>query len=431
MSRRLVACWCLALLVVAAGCSVNPVTGKSQLDLMGEAQEIAMGKAYYPSTIQSSLGPLEDSELQAAVARVGASLAGSSHRPALDWQFTAVNDPQVNAFALPGGKICITRGLLSRMESEDGMASVLGHEIGHVTARHSVAQYNAQMLAQGAIVLGGIYMEAKDVKNRELISMAALIGAQAGLAFYSREQERQADELGMDYAVKVGYSPQGMIETQKVLLSLQKSRPGAIERMFATHPMSSERLATAEKRVATMPAELQGRKLTVAPYRQATKRVMAERPAWDLANDAQVLLANKKTSEAEAKLAQAVRLVPDSGVLRTLHAASLAEAKRSEAAITEGREGARLAQGVFTCQMVAGELLLKSDPARALPYLNRAEEVLAGVAEVAYMHGYAFEKLKRRDNAIAAYKETIRRDPQGEVGAAAAKRLQAMGMALQ
>ena len=247
MNRRLVACWCLALVLACAGCTVNPVTGKSQLDLMGEAQEVEMGKAYYPSAVQSSLGPLDDRELQAAVARAGNAVAAVGHRPALPYEFIAVNDPQVNAFALPGGKICITRGLLSRMESEDGMAAVLGHEVGHVTARHAVAAYNREILATAVLVGGGIYMEAADVKNRELISLGAVIGAQLMMAHYSREQERQSDEFGLDYAIKAGYSPRGMVETQKVLLSLQQQRPGAIERMFASHPMSAERLATAEQ----------------------------------------------------------------------------------------------------------------------------------------------------------------------------------------
>ena len=431
MSRRLLACWCLALVLVCAACTVNPVTGKSQLDLMGEAQEVEMGKAYYPSAVQSSLGPLDDRELQAAVARAGNAVAAVGHRPALPYEFIAVNDPQVNAFALPGGKICITRGLLSRMESEDGMAAVLGHEVGHVTARHAVAAYNREILATAVLVGGGIYMEAADVKNRELISLGAVIGAQLMMAHYSREQERQSDELGLDYAIKAGYSPRGMVETQKVLLSLQQQRPGAIERMFASHPMSAERLATAERRVAALAPEVRDRPLKVAPYRQATSRIAAARPAWDLAGDAQALLGKQKNSEAEAKLAEAVRLVPKDGVLRTLHAVSLAEAKRIEPAVAEGREGARIAQGVFLSQAIAGELLLKPAPADALVCLDRAEEILPGIADVALLRGRALESLKRRNEAIDAYKETVNRDPQGETGAAAAKRLRALGVSLQ
>ena len=431
MGRRAVACWCLSLLVVCTGCTVNPVTGKSQLDLMGEAQEVEMGKQYYPGAIQSSLGPIDDGALQAAVQRVGGAVAAVGHRPALPYEFTAVNDPQVNAFALPGGKICITRGLLTRMESEDGMAAVLGHEVGHVTARHAVSAYNRQILATAVLVGGGIYMEANDVENRELISLGAVIGAQMVMAHYSREQERQSDELGLEYAVKAGYSPHGMVETHTVLLALQKQRPGAVERLFASHPMSAERLATARKRVAALAPEVRDRPLKVASYRSATSQLAADRPAWDLAGDAQVLLGKQKSKEAEAKLAEAVRLAPQAGVLRTLHAASLAELKRDEAAISEGRVGANLGPGIFLSQVVAGELVLRPHPAEALTYLDRAEELLPGIAELALMRGRALESLKRRDDAIAAYREAVRRDPQGEAGAAAATRLRALGVALQ
>jgi len=421
----------LAALLVAPACTVNPVTGKQQLDLMGEAQEVEMGKQYYPGAIQSSLGPLDDDAVQAEVKRVGNAVAAVGQRPQLPWDFTAVNDPQVNAFALPGGKICITRGLLSRMESEDGMAAVLGHETGHVTARHAVSAYNRQILATAVIIGGGIYMEANDVRNRELITLGALIGAQMVLARYSRDQERQGDELGMDYAVKAGYSPRGMVETHRVLLALQKQRPGAVERLFASHPMSAERLATAEKRVAALPPEIRDRPRKVAPFREATKGIVADRPAWDLAGDAQALLAAKKNKEAETKLAEAVRLLPRAGVLHTLHAASLAEVKRQDAAVAEGRDGARLAPRVFLSQVVAGELLLRPDPADALTYLDRAEAVLPGIADVSLMRGRALESLRRRDDAIAAYKEAVNRDPQGETGAAATARLRALGVALQ
>ena len=118
-------------------------------------------------------------------------------------------------------------------------------------------------------------------------------------------------------------------------------------------------------------------------------------------------------------------------MLRTLHAVSLAEAKRNEPAIDEGREGARIAQGVFLSQVVAGELLLKPAPADALVCLDRAEEILPGIADVALLRGRALESLKRRNEAIDAYKETVNRDPQGETGAAAAKRLRALGVSLQ
>ena len=416
----------IAVLAVA-GCTTNPVTGKSQLDLMGEAQEIEMGKAYYPGAIQGSLGPLDDAALQAVVARVGGAVAAVGHRPALPYAFTAVNDPEVNAFALPGGKICITRGLLGRLESEDGLAAVLGHEVGHVTARHAVAAYNRQLLATALLIGGGIYMEAKDVEHRELIALGAVIGAQLVLAHYSREQERQSDELGLDYAVKAGYSPRGMIETQRVLLELQKRQPNAVEKLFASHPMSAERLAKAEERVGKLPVELRERPLKAEPYRVVVARVVADRPAWDAAREGLGLLDDDKNREGEAKLAEAVRLVPQAGVLRSFHAAGLAAVDRDKEAVREGVEGARLAPGIFVSRLIAGELLIESDPQLALGHLGAAEELMAGNARVAYLSGVAYEKLNRRQEAGEAYRAAVERDPDGEIGAAALKRLRALG----
>jgi predicted Zn-dependent protease len=427
MARRALNCALIATLIVATGCTVNPVTGKSQLDLLGEAQEVQLGKTLYPGAIQGSLGPIASDEVQKEVGRVGEAVATVSHRPGLEYRFTAVNDPEVNAFALPGGKICITRGLLSRLDSEDGLAAVLGHEVGHVTARHVVSAYNRQLLL-GAIIAGGaVYMESEDVQNRGLITLGALVGGQLVLAHYSREQEREADDLGLQYAVKAGYSPQGMIETQRVLLALQKTQPGVVQRLFASHPMSAERLVTAEQRVATLPPDVRERAVRAQPFRTVMAGVMRERPAWDLAREGLGLLGDHKGREAEEKLAEAVRLAPDEGVLRTLHAIALAGLKRKDDAITDARAGARLAAGVFVSRVVAGELLVDQDAAAALANLDGAEALLPGQARVSLLRGMALERLGRASEARAAYGEAKRRDPQGQVGAEADRRLRSLG----
>ncbi len=415
-------------LAAVLGCTVNPVTGRSQLDLMGEAQEIELGKGLYPQAIQQAYGPIADDPLQREVDRVGQSVAAVSHRPGLEYRFTAVNDPTVNAFALPGGKICITRGLVSRLESEDGLAAVLGHEVGHVTARHAVAAYNRQMAAGLAILAGGIYMESQDVKNRELIGLGALVGTELIMAHYSRDQEREADGLGMDYAVKAGYSPRGMIETQSVLLALQKSQPSAVQKVFASHPMSAERLQAAQQRVAALAPETVARPLRVEAFRAAARGVAAERPAWDHAEAGLGLLSDAGTAaRAETELAEAARLAPGSGVLRTLHAVSLAAVKRTAEAAPEARRGAELAPDVFLSRVVAAELLLPTDAGRALQHAEAAETLLPGAAKVSLLRGRALESLGRRSDAAAAYAEAAKRDPGGDVGTEAARRARGLG----
>jgi len=223
-----------------------------------------------------------------------------------------------------------------------------------------------------------------------------------------------------------------MIETQSVLLALRKSRPGLLERMFASHPMSAERLATAEREVAALPADVRERPLEEARYRRAMDDVLRTRPAWDLADEGRELLGEKKAAKAEQKLAEAARTAPGEGVLRTLHALGLDAVKRDDDAVEAARLGAKMAPGVLISQMVAAELLIERQPRESLRLLDTAEGLLPGLADVSYLQGKALEKLGERDRAIAAYREAVRRDPQGQgAGAAAAKRLQAMGVAPQ
>ena len=429
MSRHASTVVAAAALAVLAACATNPVTGRSELDLIGEQQEVAMGTAYLNPSIQESLGPLDDAPVQALVQRVGASVAAVGHRPALPYRFVAVNDPAVNAFALPGGKICITRGLLSRLGSEDGLAAVLAHEVGHVTARHVVQAYNRQLLAGVVMIGAGVYAERSDDAYRELAPVAAILGSRLVLACYSREQERQADRLGMDYAVKAGYSPAGMIETQKILLELGDRDPGLVERLFASHPMSKERLGTAEAELAAMPQDVRSRRVRTEPYRDTLARVKADRPAWDLAQEGRTLLAANKDAEAEARLAKAVSLSPDAGVLHALHSVSLARTGKRAEATAEALAGARLAPDVFVTRYLAGQATVRSDPGLALRHLDAAEEILPGQASVPFLRGTALEAMGREREAIEAYRLAVSRDPGGDTGNAAAARLQALGAA--
>lgn len=416
-----------AFLVPASGCTVNPVTGRQQLDLMGETGEVALGRQFYPSLVQGSLGPIEDSTLEARIQEMGDELARVSHRPHLEYRFTPVNDPLVNAFALPGGMICITRGMLANLASEDGMAAVLGHEIGHVTARHAVSHYNRQMLTAALLVGGGILMEVKEVEHRELYTLGAMIGAQLALAHYSREQERQSDALGMQYAVAAGYSPQGMVETMNVLASLQGRSPSRVERMFASHPMSTNRRQAAQARVDAYPADIRERPLRVSEYERLTLALAREQPAWELAQQGRELMASNRAAQSLQKLGEAAGKAPEAGVIRTLHAAALAANKKQVEAISEAVAGARFAPRSFHARFAAGELLIPREPATALEHLTSAEQLMPGVAQVSLLRGRALENLRRRDDAVMAYREAVERDPTGEVGAEATRRLNALG----
>ena len=188
-------------LVPLLGCSVNPATGKRQLVLISESQEIKLGRRSNEALV-AQLGLYDDPELQSFVSGLGKRMAAVSERPDLPWAFQVVDDPAVNAFALPGGFVYVTRGILIHLDSESGLAGVLGHEIGHVAARHGVNQMSKGLLAQ----LG---LGVSATLSGELAAVAGIAESGVGLLFlkYGRDDERQADQLGFRYAERSGYDP--------------------------------------------------------------------------------------------------------------------------------------------------------------------------------------------------------------------------------
>src|SRR5438552_10944197 len=189
-----VASFVLMIAALASACATNPVTGKRQLALMSEAQEIAAGQQN-DAEVRRDMGVYENRALQQYVSEIGMRLAAISERPNLPWHFTVVDVPAVNAFALPGGYIYITRGILPFLDDESQLAGVLGHEIGHVTARHAVEQYSKATGAQLGVILGSIF-----VPGGAQLGQVAQTGL--GLLFLknSRDDEAQADQLGVHYA---------------------------------------------------------------------------------------------------------------------------------------------------------------------------------------------------------------------------------------
>ncbi len=242
--------WCARLFMVsvaslAVACATNPVTGQRQLSLVSEAQEIEMGRGAAQEAADS-IGLVDDQALQAYVKRVGMLMAAKSERPGLPWSFGVVDDPTPNAFALPGGFIYVTRGLMGLMDSEAELASVLGHEIGHVTARHSVSMMSRAQLAQLGLGLGSVLLP--DLRP-------AAVAASAGLELlflrYGRDAERQADDLGFRYARAQGYD---MTEMADVFAALERAstleKQSPLPTWLASHPAPGERIAAAKERIA-------------------------------------------------------------------------------------------------------------------------------------------------------------------------------------
>lgn len=232
------------LIVLITGCSINPVSGNRDFVLMNEDQEISMGQKYSAQVLQQ-VPAYKDKKLQDYVQRIGQSLSEKSHRSNLIYRFIVLDNPDINAFALPGGYIFINRGLMAYLSSEEELAAVLGHELGHVTARHSVRQMSqAQLMNFMSVIVGA-------QAGRTAGDIANLAGG-AFLAGYGRDMELEADEIGAKYMSLDGYSTQGMFKTLSVLKEQEvyatktaKDRglePRTYHGVFASHPSNDKRL---------------------------------------------------------------------------------------------------------------------------------------------------------------------------------------------
>ncbi|MCF8043956.1 MAG: M48 family metalloprotease [Desulfarculaceae bacterium] len=270
--------WLVAALLLGAACAANPVTGEQQLAMMSAQEEIALGERAYPAAIDQYGGALpRDSAMQAYVGRVGRRVAGVSHRPNLPWEFTVVESEEINAFAMPGGKIAITRGLLVRLPDEDSLAFVLAHETGHVTARHFVSRH-----AQSSLINLGVLGVGVALGGSGWGGVAQRTAGTAGnlvLLSYSRDQERQADDLGSMYMIAAGYNPKAQVEVMELLLKLRDKEPSYVATLFSTHPLDQERLQTARRRVEKVSPEVLARPITPVPGPPKPPSLKPKRPS--------------------------------------------------------------------------------------------------------------------------------------------------------
>ena len=233
------------LLAVVDSCTTNPVTGHHEFNLMSESQEIALGRDSDPQII-ATYGLYDDARLAAYVDSVGQHLARVSHRPDLKFTFRVLDSPVINAFALPGGYVYITRGILAHMGDEADLAIVLGHEIGHVTARHGASQYSRATLANLGLGIGSVF-------STQVARFSPLAESALGLLFlkYGRDDETQADELGVQYATRAGWDPRRGVDFFEVLDRQQHESGETLPTWLSTHPAPADRVARTRQLAAS------------------------------------------------------------------------------------------------------------------------------------------------------------------------------------
>ena len=314
------------------GCVVNPVTGKSQISLMSPEQEIASGAQNYVPAQQSQGGQyVVDPGLTAYVQQVGKKLAAVSDRPNLPYEFVVLNNDVPNAWAMPGGKLAINRGLLVYLEDEAQLAAVMGHEIVHAAARHGAQQQTQNVLMGAGVLLAGIAIAEKKPEYGMLGMGALAVGSQAWQAKYGRDHELESDEVGMKYMAKAGYDAQAAVELQEIFVKLSEGKnAGFLEGLFASHPPSHERVSKNRQHATKYPGGVRNKEA----FQRAMAQVTKDKKAYANYQKAQKLAGDKKYIDALTYVDQSIAQQPKENLFWEMKGQLLLQQDKTSEAVT-------------------------------------------------------------------------------------------------
>ena len=411
------------------GCAVDPVTGRQQLMFMSPAEEIALDQQQSPYQFSSDYGVVRDPVLNTYLDHVGNELAARSHRPEMPFSFRAVNAAYINAYAFPGGSIATTRGILVELENEAELAALLGHEIGHVNARHTAERATKGALAQILVASAAIATSAAGYGNYGgLVQDIGGLSAGALLAHYSRDNEREADALGMEYMTRTGYTPQGMVGLMEVLLENGHKNPSAIELMFSTHPMSEERHKTAVR-----DAESTYKAMLAAPdnrerYMDYTVRLREIKGALKAMQNGATAMGKKEYLQADEEFTRALTMAPgDYAALVMMAKCKMAQDKNNEAeqyALQASRVNPEEAQARSVLGVTS---IINKKYSQAFDQFSAYDKLLPGNPEIGFFKGLSMEGMQRKKEAAQYYYSFLQQVQQGSQAQYAYKRLKAWG----
>lgn len=423
------ALWLLGAGCVAgglSGCTTSPVTGQSILVGMSEADEKAVDARVSPHQFSRDLGAVQDEAVNRYVAEVGGRLDDAVHRPGMPYSYRALNANYVNAYTFPGGAMGVTRGILVELDDEAELAALLGHELGHVNARHVAQQQGRSLLAQVAVT--GLNVAARDSSWGSLVALGGQIGASALLSGYSRDDEREADALGQEYMVRAGYPAAGMVRLHQLLVDQEKEAPSLVQTMFSSHPMSGERRDTAQRMAETRYAASRGRDAQRQRFMDSTAGLRKLKPTIDDLKHGETAMAKKDYRAAEDRFTAAVKRTPQDYAANVRMAQCLQATGRGRQALDYADSARRIYPEEAQAHKVAGVLALElRDPANAYRRLDECDRRLPGDAGVTFLKGVSLEGMGDRRAAARHYDAFLRQSAQGDAAQYAYSRLKGWG----
>lgn len=356
----------LLFISTLTACTTNPVTGESQFTLISPQQEVSLGAKQYGPNQQSQGGRYTvDPDLTVYVNQVGQKLAAKSDRRDLPYEFVVLNNDVPNAWALPGGKIAINRGLLVHLKDEAQLAAVLSHEIVHAAARHGAQQMTQNVLLQVGSQVAVV--ASSQSEYGQLIGTGAQLGSAMYEARYGREQELEADHYGMNYMARAGYDPRAAIELQETFVRLSAGRQtNWLEGLFASHPPSIQRVEANREHAAQLPSGVRNE----AAFKRATKQLTLDKPAYDLYQQALKAASDNDFELAQKRLQQAINKQPNEPLFFTTMGQLELQQKNYQAAINQFDKAHKLYPEYYL------PLLGRGIAAKQLKSYQRAEQDL-------------------------------------------------------
>lgn len=456
----------VCFLVLLYSCAINPVTGKQELMLVSEDQELKLGEQAAPSMKWEFGGKYHDSSLESYLNEIANRIWSRSERPDLPVTFYIQNTSIPNAFALPG-YVAITRGLLSDLDNEAQFAAIIGHETGHVMARHTAQRISRITLQQMGLAIGGAVLEGTE--GADILLAAGSIGSQLYLLKYSREQEIQADRLGVRYMASLGYDPHEALDAHEVLgksvsnymerLGENRSKDSFMSTLLSTHPRKEVRLSEIQDMIDELPGySLEGDGIFRNRFHEKSRNIKQVNKVYFIYDEAEKLYKQKKYTAAEKRVNKAISVNNKQAPFYNLLGLVKAQQKNYEKAekhfqkalsidseyqpsvyglglifflqenysdaTIQMKKSLKLYPDHTASHLVLGKSYFKLRQYRlAIPYLRTASQVIEKHPEIHGLMGICYEKLGEKDLAVKEYRYQLQVAPQNEFGLHARKRL--------
>jgi predicted Zn-dependent protease len=386
------------------GCAIDPVTGQKQLMLMSRDQEISIDRQQSPFQFSSDYGVTQDEELNQYVSTVGRSMLPRVHRPDMPYNFQVVNATYINAYAFPGGSIAMTRGILLDLDNEAELASLIGHELGHVNARHTAEQQSKGQIS--SILMAGLSVAA-ETQGAGLGDWAQKLGGLGQglfLSKYSRDNEREADALGHQYMAKSGYNSRGFTGLMEMLNEMNTTKPSTTQMLFATHPMSRERLDSARDRDNGIYRDTHTLSLYRDRYMDHTAHLRSMKAMIVKLQEADKFLAKEQYDKAEKSLMSALKLKDDDYTAQVMTAKCMLIREKNKNAAYHAGLAKQLYPQENQGHYISGlSNLAFKKPMQAHADFTACNRLLPGNPQITFYKGYALDMADRKQAAAQEY----------------------------